>query len=340
MTDQALLAVASAAAHGQLAPDSLGTQLRGIAKRAPLSPEPYLIQAAIAETQGKGESAERLLLAARDRDPRSRGTRFLLADRYLRTGRVVAGLNEVRVLVGLSDKGAEAFVPMLAAYAKAPGSAVHLKPLFHQHPGLESAVLSLLAPDVGNADLILSLADRSRRNPEWLALFAVTLVQNKQFAKAYEAWKDLSGSRASPPGLFNPQFAASKVPPPFNWAYSETPEGVAEPDGKGGLEILFYGRANAVLARQLMMLDAGTYQLSHTVADVTGTAHNLHWTVRCAKPDRLLADAPLRPGSTSFTFQVPDGCEAVSLELGGVASESPSTTGLTIHSLRLAGKTP
>jgi hypothetical protein len=335
MTDRLLLEVASAAVHGQAVPDTVSAQLRLIAKKAPLSPDPYLVQAAIMETQGKGGAAEKLLLAARDRDPRSRGTRFFLADRFLRTGRVVDGLNEIRVLAGLHDKGAEGFLPMLAAYAKTPGSAANLKPLFRQHPGLEAGVLSLLALDVRNADLVLALASPGAANPEWLGLFAGTLVQDGQIAKAHAAWTELSGAQSS--GLFNASFAASKAPPPFNWAYSETPEGVAEPDGKGGLELLYYGRASAVLARQLMTLDAGTYRISHAVADATGPTGSLHWTARCAKPDRRLAETPLRAGSTSFVFQVPDGCEGVWLELAGLASETPTTTGLTIRDLRLAG---
>ena len=76
LTDRALLAIASAAARGRSVPGSTRADVRRIAVKAPLSPDPFLIEGAIAETEGRGEAAERLLVAARDRDPRSRGRAF------------------------------------------------------------------------------------------------------------------------------------------------------------------------------------------------------------------------------------------------------------------------
>jgi len=335
LTEKLYLEVATAAATGGDVAVPALADIQRIARRAPLSPEPYLIRAAIAETRGDGAAAEKLLLAARARDPRSRGTRYLLADRYLRTGRVADGLNEIRVLVGLHGKGGDPFIPMLATYARTAGSAEHLKPFFRKYPALEQGVLTQLSADIGNADLVLSLAHPGVRNPGWLGLYAGTLAANEQYAKAFAAWAALSGTGRSGAGLFNPGFASSKAPPPFNWNYPQTPEGVAEPDGRGGLDVLYYGRADAVLAAQLLILSPGPYRLSHGVADASGDPSRLHWRLRCAKPERVLADQPLKAGPTRIDLSVPAGCEAVWLELQGQAGDMPQTTGMTIRGLRL-----
>ncbi len=337
LTERSYLEVAGAAAKGREVGEPALADLRRLARRAPLSPDPFLIQAAIAETKGKSAAAEKLLVAARDRDPRSRGTRYLLADRYLRTWRVPEGLNEIRVLVGLHGKGGEAFLPMLATYAKTPGSVENLKPFFRKYPMLEQGVLGQLASDVANADLVLSLANPGVSNPRWLGLYAGTLAANGQFAKAYAAWAALGGAGRGKSGLFNPGFASSEAPPPFNWAYTQTPEGVAEPDGKGGLDVLYYGRADAPLALQLLILDPGNYRLSHGVAESSGDASELHWRLRCARPEKTLTDMPLRTAPTNIDFTVPAGCGAVWLELWGKAGDTPQTTGLTIRGMRLSG---
>ena len=109
LTDRALLAIASAAARGQPVPEATRVDVRRIAAKAPLSPDPFLIEGAIAETEGRSNAAETLLLAARSRDPRSRGARFLLADRFLRTGRITAALIEMQALVSLQSRGVEVF---------------------------------------------------------------------------------------------------------------------------------------------------------------------------------------------------------------------------------------
>jgi hypothetical protein len=339
-TDRLYLDVASAAAANRPVPESVRADVRYIAERAPLSPDPYLIAAAVKETQGQSAAAERLLLTARDRDPRSRGTRYLLADRFLRTGRVVEGLNEIRVLIGLNDRGAEAFMPMLAAYARTPGSAINLKPFFRQHPAFEAGVLGQLSVDAKNTGLVLSLANPRTTNPSWLGQLARNLVADGQYARAYAIWSELSGGPAKPPALFNPAFAAGKAPPPFNWDYPQGPEGVAEPDGKGGLDILYYGRADAVFARQLMMLTASDYRLTYRIADPSGDPSSLHWTVSCAQPQDMLADAALRREPARLDFKVPESCAAVWLELRGRAGDLPQTTGLTIRDLALSRVAP
>jgi tetratricopeptide (TPR) repeat protein len=337
LTDRALLAIAVAAARGRPAPAGVGTAVRRIAVKAPLSPDPFLIEGAIAQMQGRSDESERLLLAARQRDPRSRGARYLLAERYFKTGRVTAALIEMQALVSLQSRGAEAFVPALVAFSRTPGAVPQLKAFFARYPQVESAVLSVLALEPANAGLVLALASGRRPDPDWRPTLVSVLANAGEYDRAYAAWSRLSGLGPSR-GLFNPAFADLAAPPPFNWDFPDSGEGVAEPDGAGGVRVLYYGRSNAVLIRQLMLLPPGPFALAMRVADVGGDGAAVRWTVRCAGAQGLIGQIPLREGQVSGTFAVQPTCAAQWLELQGMAGEVPRTTELTIRDLQLAAR--
>jgi len=334
LTDRAFVSVAGAAARGEAVPPATRADIRQIAVKAPLAPDPYLIEGAMAEQAGRGQAAERLLIAARDRDPRTRGARFLLADRFIRTGRIAAGLIEMHALVSLQSRGLEAFEPAVAAYARAPGAVPQLKLFFADVPRMEATVLSILAANAANADLVLALASGRRApGPDWRGTLVSALVDSGQYTRAYGTWARLS--RVPPNrGLFNPAFAKVDAPAPFNWAFPQSSEGVAEPDGKGGLDVLYYGRAKAVLANQLLLLPAGRYRLAMAVEGAGGDGA-VRWVLRCAKGDQQLADLPLRSGAIAASAIIPKTCEAQWLELQGLPGDSPQISELTIRGLRL-----
>ena len=331
--DRTLLAIAASAARGQGASPEIRAAIRSVAVKAPLSPDPFLIAGAIAQTDGREAASERLLLAARDRDPRSRGTRFLLAERYVRTGRVAAGLMEMQALVSLQARGAEAFAPALAAYARTPGAVPELRAFFAKNPRVEAAILTLLASDAANASLVLSLATGRPGEPDWRPPLVNSLALAGQYARARALWTQFYRLR-QPPGLFNPGFVETAASPPFNWSFPQTAEGVAEPDGKGGLDVLYYGRTNATLASQLLVLAPGRYRLTAATAGGDGEA-GVRWAARCADSQQPLLALGLRPGAVAGQFSVPTNCRAQWLELQGVAGELPRVTELTIRGLRL-----
>ena len=334
IVDHILLAIASSAARGEGASSDVQAAVREVAIKAPLSPDPFLIAGAIAETKGRGATAERLLLAARERDPRSRGTRFLLAERYVRTGRVAAGLMEMQALVSLQARGVEAFGPALAAYARTPGAVPELRAYFAKNPRIESSILTLLATDAGNTELVLSLASGRTAEPDWRPALVASLASAGQYARARTLWMRFYGLR-EPPGLFNAGFAEARASPPFNWSFPQTAEGVAEPDGEGGLDVLYYGRTNAVLASQLLVLTPGRYRLTAVTDGGDGEAA-ASWTIRCADSRQPLLTLRLRPGATGGEFSVPPNCQAQWLELQGAAGDMPRVTELTVGGLRLA----
>ena len=339
LTDGALLAIATGAARGQPVAPATRADLRRISAKAPLSPDPFLIEGAIAQTEGRNDDAERLFLEARARDPRSRGARYLLAERFFRTGRVTDALIEMQALVSLQQNGGQPLVPALVAYARTPGAVPQLKAFLRKYPRVESAVLATLADDAANADLVLALATLPDPDPDWHGRLISSLTRSGEYARAHVIWARHGGGRPDT-GLFNAAFEELPALPPFNWAFPDSGEGVAEPSGRGGLEILYYGRKKAVLANQLLLLRPGRYRLGMVVEDASGEDGAIRWILRCAKEKTQLADLPLRQGSNAVDFQVPASCEAQWLELRGYAGDLPRTSQLTVRGLQLTGGGP
>jgi hypothetical protein len=263
---EAMADIGVSAARGQVAKAATLAAVRDAARHAPLAVEPYLIEGAAALSAGKPVRAERLFIEAKRRDPRSAAAHFFLAQQYLSTGRAPAGLAEAALLVRLVG-GSSSLVPGIAQFAGAPGSAPQLRQLFAADPVLQGEVLAYLARDARNADLVVALAGASLGRagaaadaPLWQSTLLAALVEKGEFLRARNLWLKIAGLRSAPLGLFNPQFAKLNAPAPFNWTLSSGDFGVAEPVAPGGLQVIYYGRADAGLASQLLVLPPGSYE--------------------------------------------------------------------------------
>ncbi len=148
-------------------------------------------------------------------------------------------------------------------------------------------------------------------------------------------WKAVSGVRGDGAGLFNPSFEPLAAPPPFNWSFA-TAGGVAEPVG-GRLRVIYYGRDDSVLARQLMLLPPGRYQLAMSVSGQSADRSALGWSVVCLPQSKTIFTLPLKPNSgvVAGDFQVPEGCPAQRLELTGLMGDFPQSIDLSISRLSL-----
>lgn len=330
--------VGEAAGRGQAPPPSALQRLEQLALAEPLAPEPFLVQGAIAQRGGDGARAEQLLAAARTRDPRSAAARFLLADLYLRNGRILPGLAEMSVLARLVPGAMQQVAPALAAFATSAGAVPHLKRILLAHPELEPALLSRLAEQPRNAELILAIA-RPRQGgeepPRWHGILLAKLVEDGDYARAHSVWSRLT---AVPPeasrGLVNADFARDGAPPPFGWTLAASSQGVAEPGG-GGLRVLYFGRDDAVLASQLMLLPAGRYRIAMRVSGLADDNAGIGWTVTCLPREQRVLELPLGDGPIAGNFAVPVGCQAQRLELQGTAKEFSRSTDFRIAGVRL-----
>jgi hypothetical protein len=290
----------------------------------------------VAQASGDEDRAERLFEEARTRDPRSEAARYFLADRYLRSGRTAAALSEMAVFSRLVPTAAEQFGPALASFARTPGVIPQMRRFFRSSPEFEPLVLSYLATDAGNADLILKLASPVSGSHPWQEQIVAALVDREEYARARAVWGTISGVKAPQARLFNPRFEAADAPPPFNWTFASS-GGVAEPAGNGRLQIIYYGREDVVLAKQLLMLPPGRYRLGMQVQGQTGDGSAIAWTLTCLPQKRAILSLPVMQGQRTVAgdFMVPPGCPAQQLELTGSIGEFPQSIDFTIGNLQL-----
>ncbi|MEO7365416.1 MAG: tetratricopeptide repeat protein [Sphingomicrobium sp.] len=341
LVDRTMAEIGLRAARGQSLTPAILRQVNQVASKAPLAPEPFLIQGALAQVQQDQGRAERLFAAAEAREPRSVAARYFLADRYLRTGRTSRALAEIAVLSDLFPQGMVGFGPALATFAPTPGAVPQLRRLFHSSPRLEPVVLSSLADDAKNAKLILTLWGRpaSTVDPaasQWQAKLINALVDQGQFGSAYAVWRRVTGEQDSRGALFNPQFAKSTIPPPFNWALA-TAGGVVEPIADGQLQVIYFGRSDTILAEQLLLLGPGQYELSMDISKPPGEGGEIAWSLACAPGKEALARLPIdRRGRAAVGFTVPQGCAAQRLRLTGTPGDFPKSQDFSIGKLSLA----
>lgn len=339
MVKRAMVEIGSAARRGGAVPPSARQTIAAAARKAPLAPDPFLVEGVIADMAGDGRRAEQLFAAARQRDPRSEGARYFLADRYFKTNRILPGLIEMAALARLSEKAAQPLIPALAAYARAPGAVDQLRRFFALSPALGDRTLALLARDARNAPLIFTLAPRSleRASPlEWHANLISSLIAAGDYSGAEALWRQLNGV-AHRGLLYNPQFRTVPAPPPFNWQYPVSAAGVAQPSASGGLDVIYYGRDEAILASQLLRLAPARYRLSMRIAGRSGGG-GLAWAISCLPANTTLASLSLGQGEGAIAgpIDIPGaGCPAQLLELRGRAVDSPGTAQLTILDLQL-----
>lgn len=342
LVDRAMREIGASAARGGTVPVSAHQAILRATRLAPLAPEPFLVEGTIAQIEGNGRHAETLFLAARLRDPRAPAARYFLADRYLHTNRIAAGLDEMAALARLSEKASQPLAPALAAYARTAGAIPQLRQFFRGAPANRDLTLDILAQDPANARLVLALAPplplRQSPPPNWQVTLVRALVTAGNYAAADDIWRRINAIRDR--GLlYDPQFRDRLAAPPFNWQLTSGSAGVAEASGSGGLDVIYYGREETALATQLVRLAAGQYRLAMRV-EAPVSASGLAWTVSCAAgSNQQLLRLPLegaRKGALAGNFTVPAGnCAVQWIELRGGPGESSDTAQLTISELKL-----
>jgi hypothetical protein len=308
------------------------------AKGSPLSPEPFLVHGVQAQLSGDSDSAQRDFRAAQWRDPRSMPAAYFLADYYLRTGHPLEGLRQTALVARLSPRGLSAVAPFVAAYAQNPANWPQIRALFKSDPGIEDYVLEALASDPGNARAVLALADAKHRSgsSQWLHVLLQSMVSGGDYRGARNIWNSLAGTQPTPGNLlYDPNFSSPEAPPPFNWALSTSPVGLAERQPGNRLHVIFYGQQDGVLASQLMLLAPGSYRLRMGRPSDAAHAELLGWSVRCDKSTSPISTVSLDGAARGWTFVVPDNCPAQWLELSGRSGDVAQQADVAIGPLTL-----
>lgn len=312
-----IAATATAAKNGRPIDPAAASAARDLLADRPLAVTPFLVAGADAQTRGDLAIAERRYRAARLRDPRAPATRVLLADLYLRGGRVRAGLDEMLALTRIAPRAANPIGPALAAYARTPGGAAQLKPVLDANPAIQGQVLAALAADSRNRNLVLALAPvrAAGADPQpWEAPLLSAMVNAGQVADAKALWARWTGRPDANSLLVNADFQPTKASPPFNWELLSGPAGLAEIPAEGGLSIIHYGREPMLMVRQLLALTPGRYKLS-VRGETSDDLSVLDWTLRCTAGQDA-GQVRLNPGGQGAgVLTVPGDCPAQWLEL-------------------------
>jgi len=337
------------ATGGRLRPQSRQAAMDAL-RRAPLADEPYFLAAMDALIGGDEMKAEQLLTEARRRDPRSRFTRLILLDRYLRAGKIDKATGEMTALGNLIPDAGRALIGELARLAQSPATSRALVLALRRNPTQRDHLLEHLASTGSDPDLILAIArdvpapgDPAPGGSAWQSKLVANLVSRGQIDHAYQLWRTFSSPRAPArkQGLYDAELRGLPGMAPFNWSFPDTSAGAAE-RSPTGLQVEFYGRENAELASQLLALAPGRYRFS-VIAEgsADGESSKLSWSVECLQSkarigELVLSKVNYSPRRFATEFTVPaQGCSAQWLRLGGISSEFTKAQNATIRGLSL-----
>ena len=337
-TQVALIEIAEAARAGRPVDPGTLSAIFGASSKAPLGADPFLVRGVQMQLAGQPDLAEQAFVAAERRDPRSLPARYFLADLHFRNNDARRGLPEVAVLARLVPDGANKLAPYIASYAQDRANWPLLRSMLRSGRNLEDASLAVLASDARNAEAVLALSDPQRRNGDagWLPILMTSLSNAGEYRKAQSIWAAVTKAPAQPGQLFDPRFAETKAPPPFNWTLASSTVGLAERLPGRGLHVIYYGHEDGPLISQLLVLPPGKYRLGTDARALPEAADALRWTLHCAKGDALLSSLPLTEAvGRGWSFEVPASCPAQRLELTGSSSDLAEQADVTIRSVRL-----
>ena len=338
------LAIAEAAAQQSTLSPEASDRIAELAARAPLSHEPFIAAGAVAMTAEQHQQhvkAEQLLLAARTRAPRSVVTRYLLAELYGRENRLGPALQELAVVRRLTPTLSAPLVAVLAKFVRRDGPIPEVRAILRADPQLRSSLLSTLASDPNNADLILSLAgsERGSEATPWVQKLLASLVKAGEFRKAHALWLQFAPAEES--GTAQWEFIRSASPSPFTWQFTQESAGSAVPAGDE-LERFYSGRQTVNLASKLVLLPPGSYTMSLMVSGTPPSNDSIRWSVTCLPSEQKVAELPLmESGRVSAQFHIPEACVAQRFDLQGSPQTIPETATFSISDLRVGrGKMP
>jgi hypothetical protein len=307
------------------------------ARKSPLAAEPFLVRGVQAQIAGQDLVAKQALVAAQWRDPRSLPAAYFLANYYLHNGDILGGLEETALLARLSPGAGGAAVPFVSAYAESPSNWPQMRALFRSQAGLEDPVLLMLARNARNADAILALADAAHRasNSAWLPTLLQSLVQTGEYGRARAIWMSIGHGHVGDQLVYDASFESAGPPPPFNWSLTSSTVGIAERQPGKRLHLIFFGNEDGVLARELVLLPAGSYRLQMNVVGASQHLDSLRWSVRCDNSQRPITSVQLDQAARGLQFQVPAGCPAQWIEFSGLSGDIAQQSEATITGFNL-----
>lgn len=335
-TNQMRLVMARVQSDRDLDDPAILRQMRAASRSAPLAEEPFILKGLALFRAGAYQDAEEVLDIARRRNPRSREALYLSTDAALAAGHIGDAVDHLEMLVRLAPRQnalTQETITLLATHPETGRAALAAL----SDDGMKTeALISLAKSGAGTAQLLDAItltraASTLASNPGGVNAITRPLVEASDFVGAYRVWSALLPNPPSSPALIRDQEFSAGLPPPFGWEIRTGPDAFVEAQDKG-LVGEIYGRKSTQLARQLLLLAPGAYQIDIDAAE----PNTLVEVVVMCTPNPEVARATMAAkGSNLASFRVPDDCKSQWLEVRARASDPPRAGTFHIRAIRI-----
>jgi tetratricopeptide (TPR) repeat protein len=315
---------------------ALITKVRAALQRAPLEEEPFIVAGLAHFNAGDYTGAQKAVAVARRRNPRSREALFLSADVALARGDIRGAVESLEVLLRIFPRQGQVAREALNLLTSDPEAGKVALAALSDDPIKSDALTALARSGAGSSRLLeaiqlMQTAEGLVTNPGMVNAIVRPLVEASDVAGAYRVWSALLQEPPAPGvTIRDPQFAGS-LPPPFGWDIQTSSDGYAE-TGPDGLIGDVYGRRSVQLARQLLMLPAGSYRLE---IDAAVPSDQLDAIIICLPAMEIARTAVAQERTVSSTFTIPAACAGQWLELKARASDPPRAGAFHIRAIRI-----
>lgn len=316
----------------------------------------------IAAAGNNAPRAEHFFEYAEHLSRRDLPTQLWLIEDCVRRGDISGALQHYDRALRTSPRTSQLLIPVLVEAAQKPPITRRLGDLLAARPPWWPAFFGQFVAAVRSPVSLASLAARLRLNPanagehDLLKGTIVRLDQLGAYREAYALYRVATpGAPEQPAPIRNGNFEAADALPPFDWSLADG-VGLAatrepRPSGKNiALHLVADGSRSGEVARQTLLLPAGSYKLSVVAGDVSAASKvNPTLQLQCSSPldgpaqallELRFPDAPSAGTRFQRTFKVPTNCrsqllvisvEATSLDDSAEPTDPPWIDDLTIE---------
>ncbi len=284
-----------------------------------------------AELESDHQRAVDLYRTAARLSPRDDVAQAMLIDASFAHGGVGEGVQHLDALLRVAPHLREPMLASLLPYAGTPKLPDAMVGVLVADPPWRGALASVLrSAEPAQAEAFLAaIGATAPLSPAELAVRVEALTELDQLARARQAWLQSlpRPDRALDGSPFDGSFEGADQTGGFGWSWSDEPgvsvslDAIDPARGQQSLRADFSGRAVRFIGpRQRLALSPGTYEISSSVNDRTGSSRRFAWFVQCTQgPSLVELDLPASSSSqwqaASASFDVPPDCQGQQLTL-------------------------
>jgi tetratricopeptide (TPR) repeat protein len=305
-------------------------------RKAPLEEEPFVLAALSAYNEDRFAEADALMDIARKRSPRSKEARFLAVDVNLALGDIPAAVENLEVLLRIAPDQATLLQDALVLVASHPEAGKAALGAL-QGDRTKAMVLAGLAQSGAGPSILLDAiritgaAQALKEDPATIASLTRPFIDAGNFNAAFQIWSELVSKRQGRLSLLRDGQFEQNLPPPFGWEFYSGSFGYVAGQSPG-LAGEVYGRQSALLARQLLLLPAGSYRIEVNVVEPSDLIETV---LQCLPAEEIVRGRIERTGTQKTSFAVPADCRGQWLEVRARASDPPRADAFQIKSIRI-----